>query len=414
MKRLLEALALTGVIAGLGCQGGVSGSARDAVPDATPDPASDPGTSDTPADGVVADDTTGTDDTTPDWAAGELSPEWQGRLDDRDLDYGAALRTASLRLRGDLPTLLEIRMLDEATDQASVYRSFLESFITDDRFIPQIRNYFRDTFKMGRGDLDTAPLFAAELAVEGRSMTELFTATNGTCPTMQDEAIVPADCDNGVPTHAGILTNPAVMRHFNSNLAFRRVRWVQETFACNAFPAELGDPIDIGGAAPYTAPWPFESIAGADTGGRIDFHDIESVTCANCHATMNHQAPLFGHFDADGRWSDSIAVTLPSDGSPLVAMSDWLPDGETTAWRFGVPAADLPAFGAAMAADRDVHRCTVSRAWNWAMGKGDIVLTRAAVPDEVIDTMVDDYIASGHRMDQLLLAIFTSDDFVNF
>jgi hypothetical protein len=306
-------------------------------------------------------------------------------------------------------------MLDEAPDQASVYRTFIESFLADPRFQTQIRNYFRDTFKMGRGGLDSAPLFAAQLAVERRSMTELFTATSGTCPTLEDGTIVPGDCDNGVAVHAGILTNPAVMSHFNSNLAFRRVRWVQETFACSAMPAEIGDPMDIGGAAPYTAPWPFESIAGAETGGRIDFRDTESVICANCHATMNHQAPLFGNFDADGQWTDSIAVTLPSDGAPLVELGDWLPPGgEATAWRFGVPAPDLPAFGRAMADDRDVHRCTVARAWNWAMGKGDIVLTRAAVPEEVIATVVDDYVAGGHRMDALLLEIFTSDDFVNF
>ena len=77
----------------------------------------------------------------------------------------------------------------------------------------------------------------------------------------------------------------------------------------------------------------FESIAGAETGGRIDFRDTESVICANCHATMNHVAPLFGNFDENGQWSADIAVALPSDGAPLVVFGDWLPEGETTAWR---------------------------------------------------------------------------------
>jgi hypothetical protein len=67
-----------------------------------------------------------------------------------------------------------------------------------------------------------------------------------------------------------------------------------------------------------------------------------------------------------------------------------------------------------MAADPDVHRCTVARAWNWAFGKGDIVLARTAVPESVIAPFVDDYVASGHRMNDLLLDIFTSDDFVQF
>jgi hypothetical protein len=370
-----------------------------------------------PADDTSPETDDGTDDgyaDTTDWAGGELSEQWLGRLTERETDYGAALRTASLRLRGDLPTLVEIRMLDEASDPATVYARFVESFLADPRFAVQIRIYFRDTFKMGGGDLDSAPLFASQLAVEGRSMTELFTAASGTCPTRDGDTIVPGDCDNGAPVHAGLLTHPAVMRHFASNLAFRRVRWVQETFACSAFPAEIGEPMDIGGAAPYTAPWPFESIAGAETGGRIDFRDMESVICANCHATMNHVAPLLGHFDAAGQYSADIAVPLPSDGAPLVVLGDWLPEGETTAWRFGVPAPDLPALGRAMAADPDVHRCTVARAWNWAFGKGDIVLARTAVPESVIAPFVDDYVASGHRMNDLLLDIFTSDDFVQF
>ncbi|MBW2462149.1 MAG: DUF1588 domain-containing protein [Deltaproteobacteria bacterium] len=349
-----------------------------------------------------------------DWAGDDLSDEWRARLDAREVNYGAALRTASLRLRGDLPTLVEITMLEGAGDPALVYERLVTSFLEDPRFLRQMRSYYRDTFKMGRGDLESAPLFAASLAATGRSNNEMLTASVGTCPTVEDGVVVPGDCDNGVGTHAGLLTHPAVMHHFASNLAFRRVRWVQETFACSAFPAEHADPVDVGGASPYTAPWPFESIAGEATGGRIDFRDTSSVTCANCHATMNHLAPLFGNFDEAGQLQDTISVTLPLDGAPLVTLSDWLPEGEVTAFRFGVPAADLPALGAAMAVDRDVHRCTVARAWNWALGKGDIVLTRAVVPDSVNEVVVDAYVADGYRMDHLLLDIFTSEDFVRF
>jgi len=416
MKKLSSALL---VLCLLGCQGGVD-SARDGA-DSEIDPPTDTeiGGEEIPGDETGGDETgdeTGDDgyEDTTDWTGGELSEQWERALAEREVDYGAALRIASLRLRGDLPTLVEIRALESSRDPAAAYERFVAAFLADSRFQIQIRNYYRDTFKMGRSALDSAPLFAAQLTVEGRSMTELFTATSGTCPTHDGEVIVPGDCDNGVAVHAGLLTNPDVMRHFMSNLAFRRVRWVQETFACSAFPAEHADPMDIGGAAPYTAPWAFESIAGAETGGRIDFRDTASVICANCHATMNHVAPLFGNFDEAGQYSDGVAVSLPSDGSPLVVLGDWLPEGETTAWRFGVPAADLPALGRAMAADPDVHRCSVARAWNWALGKGDIVLTRAAVPETVIAPFIDDYVASGHRMDQLLFAIFTSDDFVQF
>jgi hypothetical protein len=259
-------------------------------------------------------------------------------------------------------------------------------------------------------------VFAAQLVAEDRDFTEIFTATSGNCPTYDRAtgAFTAADCDNGVPAHAGVLTSPAVMRQFYSNLAFRRVRWVQEVFTCAPFPAEIGMPVDIGGAAPYTAPWPFESISGADNGGRIDFHDTSSVICANCHATMNHIAPLFASFDENGMWQADVQVRLPLDESPLAMRTDWLPAAQATAWRFGEPAADLPALGQRLAADEDVERCMVSRVWNWAMGHGDVVGQVDVVPPAVVEPVVAQYVGSGHHLRRAVRAVFTSQDFVRF
>src|SRR5690606_4013152 len=116
----------------------------------------------------------------------------------------------------------------------------------------------------GSAELDAAAAFAAQVTVEDRPLSDLFTATSGTCPTFDPETgtFTPADCDNGVPQHAGLLTHPGPMAHFFSNMAFRRVRWVQETFDCTAFPAEIGEPQDVGGASMYNGVWPFESVAG--------------------------------------------------------------------------------------------------------------------------------------------------------
>jgi hypothetical protein len=352
--------------------------------------------------------------------SGEIGPEWQSRLDEREPDYGQALRSASLRLRGELPTLEEILFLDRAPDAAIEYDRQIQNMLEDPRFTREIRTFFRDTFKMGSDELlDTAPTFAAQLVVEDRSMNELFTATTGTCPTWDATTGVftPADCMNGVPAHAGLLTQPAVMKHFYSNLAFRRVRWIQETFVCSPMPAETGEPVDIdgveGGPA-YTSPWEFNTIAGAATGGRIDFLDTSSVVCANCHTTMNHIAPLFGSFDAEGQLQPTISVPLPLDGNPMVELSDWLPPGQTTHWRLGLPAADLPELGRRIAADPSVARCTITRFWNWAMGKGDVITSMTVVPAEVTQPIVDEYVASGHHARVALHAIFTSDDFVRF
>lgn len=353
--------------------------------------------------------------------AGVTTDEWDQRLAEREYDYNAALRTAALRLTGKLPTLAEIKAIADAGDLAAqkvVYESFVRSYLDTPDFARQMVAFWRDTFKMGEtAMLDTAPVFAAQITVEDRPFAEILTATTGTCPTFDAAAgtFAAADCDNGVTTHAGVLSNPGVMAHFYSNMAFRRVRWVQEAFACTAFPAETsGEAQDLGGAQAYVSPWPFMSIAGPGNGGTVDFHDTSAVVCANCHATMNHFAPLFANFDEQGQLQDSIQVRSPNEGAPLALLSDWLPAGEPTAWRYGVPAADLPALGAAMAADPLVAECAVARVWNWALGKGDIVDTLSTVPSEVIASHVAAFAASGYTLKDAILAVYTSDDFVKF
>jgi hypothetical protein len=359
-------------------------------------------------DSVVGDD----DDTS-------TGDEWDVKLGDREVDYNAALRIAALRLTGDLPTLVEIKAVADAPEaqRADVYASLIRGYLDDPRFARQMFAYWRDTLKVGdAADLDSAAAFAAQVTVEGRPYTDLLTASTGTCATYDEgtNVFTPVDCTNGVTTHAGLLSHPGVMRQFYSNMAFRRTRWVQETFACTAFPAEIGEPQNLGGNALYTAPWPFESIQGADTGGRVDFHDLSAVACANCHATMNHIAPLFINFDDQGNYQNSPQVMVPIEGSPTVELNDYLPAGEGTAWRLGVATPDLPALGQAMAADPAIAECAIARTWNWALGKTDIVDTLATVPHDVIADQIGAFTADGFNLKNAMLAIFTSDDFVKF
>jgi hypothetical protein len=341
--------------------------------------------------------------------------DWAERLDQRRPNYGAALRTAALRLVGELPTVADLEQVT-GPDAGLRYRALIEQYLDDPRFARQMLDYWRDRFRMGgTAELDAAPAFAAWLSTEGRSLFELFTATTGTCPTVTAAGVVtPRDCANGVTTHAGVLTNPGVLRHFASNMAFRRVRWVQEVFACAAFPAEVGTPRPIGDGATYTAPWDFDSIAGPDTGGRVDFLDVSGVVCANCHASMNHIAPLFATFGDDGSQQAQMVVRIPIEGEPEATMADFLPPGQTPAWRLGVPTPDLPSLGAALAADPAVASCLVTRAWNWALGRGDVVSTLATVPPSVIGDLTNDWKAGGASMKDLLLRVFTSDDFTRY
>jgi hypothetical protein len=339
-------------------------------------------------------------------------------LNSRVVDYNQALRIASLRLNGQLPSVADQNTINAAPDntsKAAAYATLITGYMNQPQFAQEMFYYWRDTFKQGEtAVLDTAPAFAAEMTVNNSSYMDLFTKASANCPTFDGvSTFTDAECTNGGPK-AGVLTNPGVMQQYFSNLGFRRTRWVQEIFDCTAFPAEVTGQTNVGGNAPYTGPWAFDSIAGTDNGGRINFHDVSATICADCHVTINHIAPLFAMYDGTGTYQTTISVPTPLDGAPLAQITDYYPAGQTTAWRYQVPAADIPGLGADMAADPAVAACGVARLWNFALGKTDIVDTLETVPSDVIATQVAAFTQNGFKVKDLIFAIFTSDDFVKF
>jgi hypothetical protein len=345
--------------------------------------------------------------------------EWDDKLAGRVVDYSAALRSASLRLTGELPTLAEIKQVAGAADAArrTAYEGLIDGYLDSPRFTRQMFRFWQDTLKLGDDPrFDSAAAFVTKLVIEDRPFVEALTATSGTCTTFdpQTSQFTVANCTNA-PVAVGLLTHPGMNAQFFSNFGFRRVRWVQETFACTAFPAEISTTAtSVGGSVPYTGAFPFTSIAGAATGGRVDFRSTTSVICANCHSNINHIAPLFGHFDQNGAYHDAIVAPTPLPSAPPAVLADYLPAGESLAWRHDTPVADMTALGAAMAADPDVSACVVARLWNWALGKSDIVDTSTRVPAATIAEAVASFQTSGHRVRGVLRDIFTSDDFVRF
>ncbi len=277
-------------------------------------------------------------------------------LDSRVVNYGEALRSASLKLVGDLPTLAEINAAK--TGGKAGYEAKIDALLADPRFAAKQIAWWRDTLKTGASgtpaagmpSYDTGATFAASVVVGDRPYTDLFTASTGTCPTYAAGAFTPANCAGTQPT-AGLLTDPGLMSQYFANMAFRRVRFVQETFVCSKYPTEFGPAPKPMGSGAYTSPWDFNSIAGG-TAARINFQDTSAVICANCHTTMNHQAPLFAHFDANGAFNTAIQVKTPSAGNPTAVLADWLPTGQAFYWRSGGAAVtDLPGLGAEIAKD---------------------------------------------------------------
>lgn len=332
-------------------------------------------------------------------------------LNARVVDYNEALRTASLKLLRRLPTMAEITAVEAGGKSA--YEARLDEMLATADFSRRMIRWWQDILRQGGDpgdDRNAAPALAAMLIVQGRPFLEVLTAADN-CAAYDEatDSFVAAPCNSGAPAEAGVLTNPGVMRQFYGNMAFRRVRWVQETFACQAFPAEQGDtPSKVGESGVFHGPWPFASISGDP----VNFLSTESTICANCHQTLNHLAPLFGHFGADGQWQPELAVVTSVDGVQTPSVREhWLPPGEQTAWRFGIPVASLPELGQAMAADPAVQSCVVARAWNFVMSKEDIVSDGAIVPPEVIQPFVERFQVD-QDLKETLRAMFKGDDFI--
>ncbi|EYF08519.1 hypothetical protein [Chondromyces apiculatus] len=334
-------------------------------------------------------------------------------LNERVESPNEALRTASLKILRRFPTLDEITEVE--TGGRASYEALLDAMFETPEFSERMIKWWQDIMRQGGADpgddRNAAPTLAAQLIVEGRPFMQVLTATdNCSAYDAANNAFVAAPCNSGAPAEAGVLTNPGVMRQFYGTMAFRRVRWVQEIFTCRDLPVEEGaTPQDVGGGGSFQGPWAFTSISGAP----VNFLGTDGVVCANCHQTMNHMAPLFGRFDMDGRYlTDGYGVVTNVNGEAVPSqLEHWLPAGQTTAWRFGKPAADLPALGAAIAADPQVHACMVKRAWNFVMSKEDIVSAGAIVPDEIVAPFLERF-KSGFDLKDTLRAMFKSDDFL--
>jgi hypothetical protein len=250
-------------------------------------------------------------------------------------------------------------------------------------------------------------------------LTDLFTATAGTCPTLNKAtgAFTAANCAvSGGQATVGVLTDPGAMAQFYGNMAFRRVRWVQESFICTKFPAEYSPTPVAKGNGQYVSPWPFDSIQGGPDKATapIDFKDASSVVCANCHSTMNHLAPLFANFNPAGAFQATIQVQTPVPMTPTTKRTDWLPAAEVTAWRLNKPVANLTELGSTIAADPDAASCQVYRMWNWMMSKTDIVTDLAVVPHSTVQPFETLFTTGGYKMKPVLKAMLVSDDFVKF
>jgi hypothetical protein len=334
---------------------------------------------------------------------------------------------------------------------------------------------FGNSTTMKSVNLDTGPSFATMLISEERDMRQLFTAQQDTCPlyNVSTGAINKADCfvNNGatmaqpgsnVPAQnqAGILTNPGFLAQYYSNFGFRRARMIQEMFACTRYPAELSTTPKQIGPYLYSSPWPDGGgVSNAAPGQQANFNftvrprmvrggtvltppNNEAVDfktdCQNCHTSLNHRAPMFAMFDEVGfrDQNNTFLVTSTASGSPFAQIQEYLfqcnptaSDGSPNptcagalAWRFensrfdigGTAMPDFPGFGRDMAADPQVARCFMIRAWNYAYSRDDVVNELALVPNTVIQELTDYFVQNNYNYKKALLKLYTSANYIRF
>lgn len=349
-------------------------------------------------------------------------------LNDSNVDYMMALRSAALKLTGNYPTFSEISELRGAPDQAATYAARIDAYLASAAFSREQISFWRNTFRMGTQDtvgtppakMDFAPTYAAQLVVMEQPFTNIVTAKSGTCPTYTagTNTFAAGNCPNNTAVISGVLSDEGVQQQFNSAMAFRRGRWVQETFMCGRFPSEQGGtPVKYPGGT-YNSPWPWNSISGKESlpNARVDFQAADVLICANCHSTLNHIAPLFGKFNAMGVYvpGTMYQVTTPIPGEPATILADWLPPGETTAWRHMKPATTLPELGDAIAADPGFARCVSTRVWNWAMSRGDVVNDGLTLTDALANQLSTQLVTDGYNVKKLIRRIFNDPYFVRF
>ena len=395
-------------------------------------------------------------------------------LDERETDYSEALRTASLLIVGDSPTLYQIYQLSDLPkdQQKEKYQELIDEFLSDPRFADTLVEYYKYTFKMGgpstiagEPSRDTAPIFAAKTVYEEKDWRNILTQESNTCPSFNPNTHIFSDGNcNNLPlgmNSSGILTDPGVQSLYYGNLSFRRNRFFHETFLCrNGNEQSGGEPTDNPPTVPpcsginpipgYQNKWPVNEIAGECNGGRVNFHDYNATNiCANCHSTWNHRSPLFSQFDSKGIYqtltpSGEYSVLVPVNGSPRAKLSDWLcvdpakcpNNGQNgTAWKkimkvngvdVPAPATNINELGQQMAKDDEVIECAVKRVWNYAMGRADITEVGGRnwvnLPDRkdpnvellTISKMVNNFKSNNYNLKKVFKEAFISDDFTKF
>ena len=236
-------------------------------------------------------------------------------------------------------------------------------------------------------------LFVQTFLTEGRSLDELLTADEtfvndrlaafyGLDPVGTDEFVrvslagVPR---RGLLTQAGLMS---VLSHPNVTSPVKRGKWVLEQLLCITPPPPPPD-------AETTVDPSFDEGPMKD---RLAKHR-ENPECAGCHQLMDPIGLSLEHYDGIGAWRET-------EGPWPIDASGELPSGE--AFENGLQMAAL------LAQSPDFARCSVEKALIYGLGRD---LSNSDGP--FVDEIAEKFAADGHRLQDLILHITTSDLFTH-
>ena len=337
----------------------------------------------------------------------------QGRW--RPTSYEMASRL-SYFLWGTMPdaTLLAAAADDALVTQDAV-REQAERLLADPRSRDVVRFFFDNALPISglqylERDAERYPAYSAQIGADMReevqtflayeifegpgtwdhALTAPYTFVNGAMAAfygldgVSGDTFVQVDVDptqrRGLLTQAGMVAGTI---HSNETNPVTRGAFISKAILCNTIPLPSGDVLD--------EVEPPDPDSGATARERFSRH-AEDQVCAGCHALMDPIGLTLENYDAVGRWRDQEnGITIdPSGAVPGV----------------GEVAGPLELVSAIASAE-GTHACFVEHWSNFAYGR---TATEADACTQ--DRLIEQFEASGHDIQQLLLDLTQTDDFL--
>lgn len=354
------------------------------------------------------------------------SPDFLYRVEVGEVDEDGRLRPTGHEMATRLSYFLWGTMPDEELFAAAEsgelstsegVRSHAERMLADERARPVVRFFFSNLLPIsGLQDLERDPAlyptFSGEIGALMREETETFLQHeifegSGTWPgaltapyTFVNQPLaeyygIPGvvgeefrKVDLDTSQRLGLLTQGGVVAgtiHSNSTNPVVRGAFIVRNLMCSDIPlppSELAEEVK-----------PPDPGSGATARERYSQHSEDPV-CSGCHAMMDPVGLAFENYDPVGLWRDTEnGVTIDASG--------WVP---------GVPGSEAAGpveLVQLIATAEQTQACFVERWADFAYGR-----TRAAEDECTQTRLEEEFVAAGHDVRQLLLALTQTDDFL--